>query len=278
MTNKHCEHDRRRSQCKDCGGGSICEHDRIRCQCKDCGGGSICEHDRRRSECKDCGGGSICEHDRIRSRCKDCGGGSICEHDRRRSECKDCSPVECPKCLDIYSKGSLKCHLEIHTEQYEARKKKKEHNFKLWLDKQDIDYTREHNISFKCMSSTFCRIDFLIIFNGIIFFVELDEYQHVHYEISCDVKRMNNVYESLLIEGNTLPIVFIRLNPDKFTINGEIQKVGIKTRYRMTLDFIKAYKTSDPFQVKYFFYNETNSIIDICRDEDYDQEFRHSVI
>ena len=32
----------------------------------------LCEHNRRRSNCKDCGGGSICEHNRRRSNCKDC--------------------------------------------------------------------------------------------------------------------------------------------------------------------------------------------------------------
>jgi hypothetical protein len=31
-----------------------------------------CEHNRRRSQCKDCGGASICEHMRQRNRCKDC--------------------------------------------------------------------------------------------------------------------------------------------------------------------------------------------------------------
>ena len=67
-----CIHKRRRSQCKDCGGGAICEHKRIRRECKDCGGSAICEHKRIRSRCKDCGGGAICEHKRIRSQCKDC--------------------------------------------------------------------------------------------------------------------------------------------------------------------------------------------------------------
>ena len=38
-------------------------------------GNKKCEHGRRRTECKDCGGSSICEHGRQRSRCKDCGGG-----------------------------------------------------------------------------------------------------------------------------------------------------------------------------------------------------------
>ena len=85
-----CEHGRRRSECKECGGSQICEHDRRRSQCKECGGGSICEHGRNRSRCKECGGGSICEHGRHRSRCKECGGGSICEHGRQRSKCKEC--------------------------------------------------------------------------------------------------------------------------------------------------------------------------------------------
>jgi hypothetical protein len=29
-------------------------------------------HNRQRSQCKECGGGSICEHNRVRSCCKDC--------------------------------------------------------------------------------------------------------------------------------------------------------------------------------------------------------------
>jgi hypothetical protein len=91
--NNKCEHDRERSRCKDCGGGSICEHGRRRSRCKDCGGGSICEHDRERSSCKDCGGASICEHNIQRSYCKDCGGSQICEHDRERSKCKDCDII-----------------------------------------------------------------------------------------------------------------------------------------------------------------------------------------
>ena len=37
---------------------------------------SASTHGRQRTQCKDCGGGSICEHGRERSRCKDCGGGT----------------------------------------------------------------------------------------------------------------------------------------------------------------------------------------------------------
>ena len=88
--NSICEHNRRRSACKECNGGSRCQHDRIRSLCKECGGGSLCEHNRPKSVCKKCGGGARCEHNRIRSVCKDCKGGAICEHGRVRSICKDC--------------------------------------------------------------------------------------------------------------------------------------------------------------------------------------------
>ena len=33
---KKCEHNRQRSKCKECGGGSICQHIRIRSQCRTC--------------------------------------------------------------------------------------------------------------------------------------------------------------------------------------------------------------------------------------------------
>ena len=49
-------------------------------------GTSICLHNRRRSECKDCGGASICQHNRQRSQCKDCGGASICAYRRQQSK------------------------------------------------------------------------------------------------------------------------------------------------------------------------------------------------
>ena len=85
-----CEHGRRRSQCKECGGSSICQHGRRRSGCKDCGGSGICQHGRSRSYCMECGGSSICQHGRSRSTCKECGGASICQHGNRCFRCKEC--------------------------------------------------------------------------------------------------------------------------------------------------------------------------------------------
>ena len=59
-----CEHGRRKSYCKECGGSAICEHGRQKQRCKECGGSAICEHGRQKPQCMECGGSAICEHGR----------------------------------------------------------------------------------------------------------------------------------------------------------------------------------------------------------------------
>ena len=39
-----CKHNKRKSQCKDCGGSAICKHNKRKSQCKDCGGSAICKN------------------------------------------------------------------------------------------------------------------------------------------------------------------------------------------------------------------------------------------
>jgi len=43
-----------------------CPHNKFKSKCIDCGGGSICEHKKRKIYCKECGGTAICEHNRIK--------------------------------------------------------------------------------------------------------------------------------------------------------------------------------------------------------------------
>ena len=69
-----------------------CEHNKRKSRCKECGGGSICQHNRQKTQCKECGGSSICEHNRYKSTCKECGGSGICKHNRHKSICKICNP------------------------------------------------------------------------------------------------------------------------------------------------------------------------------------------
>jgi len=99
LNNKHnnCEHNKRMSRCKECGGKEICKHNRCKDYCKECGGKQICEHNKSKSFCRDCNGACICKHNRIKSRCKECGGSQICEHNKRKSICIEC-------------RGSQLCH------------------------------------------------------------------------------------------------------------------------------------------------------------------------
>ena len=90
---KKCEHNRRKTRCKECKGSSICEHNREKSQCRECHGVSICEHNRRRTRCKECKGSSICKHNRQKTRCKECKGSSICEHNREKYTCMDCKGI-----------------------------------------------------------------------------------------------------------------------------------------------------------------------------------------
>ena len=43
-----------------------------------------CEHNRRRTDCKECGGSAFCEHNKIKQHCIECEGSSICEHKKRK--------------------------------------------------------------------------------------------------------------------------------------------------------------------------------------------------
>ena len=55
----HCEHQRRKTTCVECQGGSICEHGKQRPLCVDCydagtGGRSLCSHKVPKKKCKVC--------------------------------------------------------------------------------------------------------------------------------------------------------------------------------------------------------------------------------
>jgi hypothetical protein len=87
---KKCEHGKKKSLCKECGGSGICEHGKRKDYCKDCGGSQICEHGKNKSSCKECDGSQICEHGKHKTYCKECGGSQICEHEKEKRHCKEC--------------------------------------------------------------------------------------------------------------------------------------------------------------------------------------------
>jgi hypothetical protein len=90
-----CEHNKRISRCKECGGSALCEHDIEKYKCIDCGGSkNICEHNIRKYFCIPCKGKGICEHTKRKWQCLDCKGTSYCEHNKRKASCKECGGTQ----------------------------------------------------------------------------------------------------------------------------------------------------------------------------------------
>ena len=92
--NLKCIHEKRKTYCKDCGGGGLCEHDKPRHYCKDCDGNCLCKHEKRKYRCKECNGSSLCNHGVEKYGCKECGKHNIlCIHEKRKSHCKECGGI-----------------------------------------------------------------------------------------------------------------------------------------------------------------------------------------
>ena len=216
-----CFHQRYKSRCKQCNGGSICEHQKVRNVCKYCRGGGICKHQRERTTCKDCGGSSICKHRRRRSHCKDCGGSSICEHQRERNSCSKCrEALPIGECLTRYKHACVICGKRLQTLKRQLEKTCYAHSQE--YKKRPEHYWQEHvmkQIQFKpsyidqplksCDKLDVFRPDLCYLTKDIAFALEFDEESHSAYEVSCELKKTNNMKD--LFPNRKL--VLIRMNP-----------------------------------------------------------------
>ena len=94
--NTRCIHDRVKSICKECGGGSLCKHDRVRSKCIECGSGkAFCKHGRPKARCRECHGSDYCTHGKCKFVCSECGGSQLCAHGIKKSSCRFCGSGYC---------------------------------------------------------------------------------------------------------------------------------------------------------------------------------------
>ena len=98
-----CEHNKRKSNCKECGGSAYCEHNKQKRRCKECGGSDICDHDKRKARCKQCGGSEICVHNIMKQCCIKCSPEKFCIHNRYVNRCRDCDAGLCEHNRNIYA-------------------------------------------------------------------------------------------------------------------------------------------------------------------------------
>jgi hypothetical protein len=104
-----------------------------------------------------------------------------------------------------------------------------------------------------------------VIISAIIF-VECDEFQHDDRDTSCEVARMTQVNEALALEGNTLPIVWVRWNPDACHMNNKKQHIPQKERGAQLVRFLHALTSSSvallpgSVSIFYLFYDRDDGV------------------
>lgn len=159
----------------------------------------------------------------------------------------------------------LNQHLKAHHErEFNQARKVEEDKIRLLLDSKGIAYKREHSIDVICVGdvdNTRAFIDFVLVNQNQILFLECDERQHKFgYDgVSCDMKRMSKIMESLALGGNTLPVTFIRHNPYGFYIGDSYVKVAREVREQALLKAIEDVSqdrdNNKPLRILFMYYD-----------------------
>jgi hypothetical protein len=175
-------------------------------------------------------------------------------------------------------KGGLNAHRKrFHTLLGRQRQKKKEQALARFLEEAGIQFEREVTVHF-CgeASKKFARVDFVCYQPYGVCAIELDEFQHEHYPVSCEAGRMLNILAEHAKRGEAAgKLHIIRLNPDAFSEAGRRRKVPLKRRH---LELLKAIVVppEHQFAVTYMCYNaaEPGGLPDTCHDPDYPEMLR----
>lgn len=171
-----------------------------------------------------------------------------------------------------------------HTREGQVRMKLEESRILRVLTKANVDFTEQHMIDFCCMGEdrdgARAWIDFLVQVKdennkvqGIIF-LEVDEEQHKTYNVTCEVRRMSDVHRTLILEGNTLPVCFIRYNPDSYSVDGKNCKVTKTKREEDLVERLTSFRFTKDFEVLYLHYDTTNGSLALLSDPEYDVTFK----
>ena len=202
-----------------------------------------------------------------------------------------CDVDGCTKAFVVSSK--LHVHIQRHhNATYVARKKVAEERVRTRLLKEGWKehfgdtlplvgyFKRELRIDFTCLdpNSSYGRIDFVIWTPGGLVFLEVDEHQHrfgYHAELSCDMKRMNQVMASLTLElGDARPHVYwLRYNPNAWHLDEETQRVPTAEREDRLMAYLAAVNLTEPLQVGYAYYDTYMGELEVLQNEDYHSEW-----
>ena len=185
-------------------------------------------------------------------------------------------PYACTICdMRFTQQIHMKLHQQrVHAQKWQQFQKKCEQKIAKCLSDNNIDFKREHVVNFSCTGDTYARIDFVMHIHGRIVFLEVDEEQHDTYGISCDVNRMVKIMEALALDGNTIPVVFIRYNPHGFSVDGDkVQRLQVEREKRLinllTNKDEDVWNSSNMCTIQYMFYDIDACETKITKSDDY---------
>ena len=174
--------------------------------------------------------------------------------------------------------GGLHAHIKrMHARVYAQRKKEQEERVRRalldagWQEHRLAEamppvgfFRREKRIDFKCAKleskTTWSNIDFVLgVPNGFVF-LEVDENQHKYgygAELSCDMKRMACVMESLAVETNyNLPrLYWLRYNPHAWRLGGALRTVLKVEREARLVAWLERFECVECLGIGYAFYD-----------------------
>lgn len=83
---------------------------------------------------------------------------------------------------------------------------------------------------------------------------------------------MSKIVESLVTGGNSLPLLFLRINSNGYKVDGITKRCTKKVREQVLLDFIANWEFNENspfFQIQYMYYDVNNGKLAIHDDPDY---------
>jgi hypothetical protein len=212
----------------------------------------------------------------------------------------------CKECGYLFrEKGNLNRHIKsLHSGVIKPFERKEE--------KLVYDLLKKNNIVFDYIKSIdFCKIienkeraflDFIIQFYYGIIFLEVDENggHHAHnlitdaevksesesnfYNVTCEQARMMNVLASSRAEGITLPIAFLRYNPNSFKRDKMRLTISQEERDKVLINFIQNWRPKQDFEIHYYCYDQytlkdenTTKRVSVWDHKDFDPKLQECV-
>ena len=195
-----------------------------------------------------------------------------------------------PRCvgcrLNMVNRQGKRCMTCTPGSKIARRDKKEETQLEAVLLAAGFVFQREQHISYQCFASDdnkkFARLDFLIEYKDKRVILECDEHQHKDqsYPIECDLSRMMYVMTAIQCSSDaTRPTLWIRFNPNAYTVDSVPQKRSRKDRYTTLVETIRSFHMGKQnMSVVYMYYDVSEGIPYICHDPAYSKDMKQFII